>query len=193
MVVVTEGHSVVGTVTKLFDTYSWVTLITDPNSAVSAMVQESRAQGVVTGSYSRKLSIEFVAQGAAVKDGDVVITSAIGGLYPAGLVIGKVTDVGGTAQDLFKNGHGGAAGQPLPPGDRARADQLRADEPGDAMRYVLAVLLFWLVALVQTSVMPAFPVFGVVPNLVLALAVCWTVVRGQQEAMVVVPMAGVLP
>ena len=102
MVVVTEGHSVVGTVTKLFDSYSWVTLITDPNSAVSAMVQESRAQGVVTGSYSRKLSIEFVAQGASVKDGDVVITSAIGGLYPAGLVIGKVTDVGGNAQDLFK-------------------------------------------------------------------------------------------
>jgi rod shape-determining protein MreC len=102
MVVVTEGHSVVGTVTHLFDSYSWVTLVTDPNSAVSAMVQESRAQGVVTGSYSRKLSIEFVAQGAAVKDGDVVITSAIGGLYPAGLVIGKVTEVGGTAQDLFK-------------------------------------------------------------------------------------------
>jgi rod shape-determining protein MreC len=102
MVVVTEGHSVVGTVTHLFDSYSWVTLITDPNSAVSAMVQESRAQGVVTGSYSSKLSIEFVAQGAAVKDGDVVITSAIGGLYPPGLVIGKVTDVGGMAQDLFK-------------------------------------------------------------------------------------------
>ena len=59
------------------------------------------------------------------------------------------------------------------------------------MRYALAVPLFWLTAVVQTSVMPAFPVFGVVPNLVLALAVCWTVVRGQQEAMIVVPMAGV--
>jgi rod shape-determining protein MreC len=103
MVVVTEGHSVVGTVTTLFDSYSWVTLITDPNSAVSAMVQESRAQGVVSGSYARTLSIEFVDRGAPVKDGDVVITSAIGGLYPPGLVIGKVTEVGGTTQDLFKS------------------------------------------------------------------------------------------
>jgi rod shape-determining protein MreC len=102
MVVVTEGHSVVGTVTRMFDSYCWVTLITDPNSAISSMVQESRAQGVVSGSYSGKLSIDFVGQGAAVKDGDVVITSAIGGLYPAGLVIGKVTAVGGTSQDLFK-------------------------------------------------------------------------------------------
>ena len=47
MVVVTEGHSVVGTVTHIFDSYAWVTLITDPNSAISAMVQESRAHGVV--------------------------------------------------------------------------------------------------------------------------------------------------
>jgi len=58
------------------------------------------------------------------------------------------------------------------------------------MRYVLAIPLFWFTALVQTSVMPAFPVFGVVPNLVLALAVCWTVACGQREAMVIVPIAG---
>jgi len=58
------------------------------------------------------------------------------------------------------------------------------------MRYVLAFLLFTTAALIQTSFMPAFPVFGVVPNLVLALAVCWTVVRGQREAMIVVPVAG---
>ena len=58
------------------------------------------------------------------------------------------------------------------------------------MKYAVAALLLTTTALVQASFMPAFPVFGVVPNLVLALAVCWTVVRGQQEAMVVVPMAG---
>lgn len=60
------------------------------------------------------------------------------------------------------------------------------------MKYVAAALLLLLIALVQTSVMPAFPVFGVVPNLVLATAVCWTIVRGQDEAMVVVPMAGLI-
>lgn len=102
MVVVTEGHSLVGTVTQALDDYAWVTLITDPNSAVSAMVQESRAQGVVSGSYSRKLSIEFLSQAAAVKEGDVVISSALGGHYPAGLVIGRVIAVESTPQELFK-------------------------------------------------------------------------------------------
>jgi rod shape-determining protein MreC len=66
------------------------------------MIQETWAEGVVTGSYSRQLSIEFLAQGAAVNNGDSVITSAIGGLYPAGLVIGKVTAVQSTPQELFK-------------------------------------------------------------------------------------------
>jgi rod shape-determining protein MreC len=102
MVVVTEGHSLVGRITHVFDSYSWVTLITDPSSAVIAMVQESRAEGVVSGNYSGQLAIEFVAQAAAVKEGDSVITSTMGGRYPAGLMIGKVTAVGTTPQELFK-------------------------------------------------------------------------------------------
>lgn len=109
MIVVSEGHSLVGTVTAVLENHAWVTLITDPNSAVSAMVQESRAQGVVTGSYDHTLSIEFVSQGAAVNEGDIVLTSAIGGHYPAGLVIGEVTAVDSTPQELFKK----VAVQPL--------------------------------------------------------------------------------
>jgi rod shape-determining protein MreD len=59
------------------------------------------------------------------------------------------------------------------------------------VRYVVAVILFLVAALFQASFLPAFPIFGVVPNLVLVFAVCWTVIRGQQEAMIVVPIAGV--
>ena len=58
------------------------------------------------------------------------------------------------------------------------------------MRYVLAAVLLLFAALVQSSVLPYFPVLGVCPNLVLILIVCWTVVRGQKEAMVVVPIGG---
>ncbi len=102
MIVVTKGRSLVGTVTKTFDDYAWVTLITDPKSAVSAMVQESRAEGVVAGNYGGDLVMEFVGQGAAVKEGDFVITSGVGGGYPAGVVIGRVSSVKKTGQDLFQ-------------------------------------------------------------------------------------------
>ncbi len=103
MIVVTEGRSLVGTVTKTFSGYAWVTLITDPKSAVSAMVQESRAEGVVAGNYGGSLDMEFVGQGAVVKEGDFVITSGIGGGYPQGIVIGRVAQVANAEQDLFQN------------------------------------------------------------------------------------------
>lgn len=103
MIVVTEGRSLVGTVSKTFSGYAWVTLITDPKSAVSAMVQESRAEGVVAGDYGGSLNMEFVGQGAIVKQGDFVITSGIGGGYPPGIVIGRVSQVKNAEQDLFQS------------------------------------------------------------------------------------------
>jgi rod shape-determining protein MreC len=77
-------------------------LITDPKSAVSAIVQESRAEGVVAGNYDASLNMEFVGQGAAVKQGDFVITSGVGGGYPPNIVIGRVSTVQKTEQDLFQ-------------------------------------------------------------------------------------------
>lgn len=105
MIIVTEGRSLVGTVSKVFDDYAWVTLITDPKSAVSAMVQESRAEGVVAGNYGGELIMEFVGQGAAVKEGDFVLTSGVGGGYPPDVVIGRVSRVQKTEQDLFQAVH----------------------------------------------------------------------------------------
>lgn len=102
MIVVSEGRSLVGTITKVLDDYSWVMLITDPKSAVSAMVQESRAQGVVAGNYDGSLNMEFVGQGAAVKEGDFVITSGLGGGFPPGVTIGRVSHVETREQDLFQ-------------------------------------------------------------------------------------------
>jgi rod shape-determining protein MreC len=103
MIVVTEGRSLVGTVTKVLGDYAWVTLITDPKSAVSALVQESRAEGVVAGNYDGALNMEFVGQGAAVKQGDFVLTSGVGGGYPPGIVIGRVSTVQKNDQDLFQS------------------------------------------------------------------------------------------
>ena len=103
MAVVTEGGSLVGSITRVFDDYAWVTLITDPNSAVSAMIQESRAQGVVSGSYSRRLTMEFLRQAAVVHEGDMVLTSGIGGSFPPGLVIGRVSAVESSRQEIFKD------------------------------------------------------------------------------------------
>ena len=102
MPVVTEGSTLVGRITRVDAAHAWVTLITDVDSAVSSHVLESRALGIVSGGYSKRLSMEFVSQDATVKEGDTVVTSGLGGSYPPGLVIGKVTGVSGERQEFFR-------------------------------------------------------------------------------------------
>lgn len=94
--------SLVGTVTRALDNYAWVTLITDPGSAVNALVQESRAPGVVHGDLQRGLLLKMVPQDAKVEPGYLVITSGLGGNFPRALAIGAVTKVRGGTQELFK-------------------------------------------------------------------------------------------
>jgi rod shape-determining protein MreC len=102
MPVVTEGKTLVGTISEVNDGFSWVKLVTDVDSAVSSITLESRAQGVVSGGYNRKLTMEFVSQDSTVKEGDTVLTSGLGGTYPQGLVIGRVTGVTGSPQEVFR-------------------------------------------------------------------------------------------
>lgn len=105
MIVITRQGSFVGTVTRALDDVAWVTMITDPTAGVSAVIQSSRAQGVVVGSPDGTLTMEFVEDTADVKAGDLVLTSGISGLAPPGEVIGRVVDVQNPAQDLFQSVH----------------------------------------------------------------------------------------
>ncbi len=103
MVALTRQGSLVGSVSQVLHDVSWVTLITDPDSAVSARIQESRVQGVVVGAVDGTLTMEFVEETADVKEGDLVLTSGIGGRHPPGELIGQVVNVEQAAQDLFQS------------------------------------------------------------------------------------------
>jgi len=105
MVVLTKQGTLVGSVTEVLDGASWVTLITDPSSAVSALIQESHVQGLLAGEPDGTLTMEFVQETADVTEGDTVITSNLGGGYPDGEVIGRVVEVERTAQELFQSVH----------------------------------------------------------------------------------------
>ncbi len=102
MMVVGEGSALAGTITRALDNYSWVTLVTDPNSHINAVVQESDTKGVLSGRLGALPILELLPQGAPVKPGDLVVTSGLGGTFPSGLVIGRVVGVEGQLQDPFK-------------------------------------------------------------------------------------------
>jgi rod shape-determining protein MreC len=72
---------------------SKVQLLIDRNAAAGALVERSRAQGIVIGLGGDTLRMDFVAGTADVKIGDVIVTSGVDGIYPKGFVIGKVEQV----------------------------------------------------------------------------------------------------
>lgn len=100
MVVESAQGTLIGTVTKALDDTSFVRLVTDTQSRVNAKAVESSADGVVKGTPGRGLSFDL-AQGD-LKVGDIIVTSGLGGNYPEGLTIGRVSDVSGNSQDLFR-------------------------------------------------------------------------------------------
>lgn len=84
---------VVGRVILAGPRASKVQLIIDRNAAVGALIERSRAQGLVLGFGDNALQMEYVPGTADVKPGDLVVTSGIDGIYPKGFVIGTVAEV----------------------------------------------------------------------------------------------------
>jgi len=80
-----------------------VRLITDPNSGVAAMVQSTRAEGIVHGTLDGKLTLDFVSSETTVRAGDVVISSGMGGVYPKGLIVGEITRVRNAPSALYQD------------------------------------------------------------------------------------------
>lgn len=88
---VTDSMGVIGQVSAVGPTSSQVRLITDDRSSVSAMVQQSRAQGQAQGQGTDMLQLNLVRADQSVSVGDLVVTSGLDGVFPKGLLIGTVT------------------------------------------------------------------------------------------------------
>jgi rod shape-determining protein MreC len=103
MVAIAPSGALVGRIISVGPNHAWIMLLTDPNVAVSAVVQSSNANGLVSGDFGPKLNFALVPQGTEVKVGDMVVSAGIGGTVPPSLPIGKVSHVGGARQSVFKD------------------------------------------------------------------------------------------
>jgi rod shape-determining protein MreC len=70
-----------------------VQLLVDRNAAAGAIIERTRAQGVVVGGGDDRLRLEYVSEVFDVVTGDVVVTSGIDGIYPKGFIIGSIESV----------------------------------------------------------------------------------------------------
>lgn len=90
---VIDAGSVIGQIIECGPATSTVRLATDENSSIAAMVQTSRAQGMLVGSASGQLYLTLVSADISVEVGQTVVTSGLDGVFPKGLPLGRITGV----------------------------------------------------------------------------------------------------
>lgn len=107
---VIDNQGVVGQVTRVFPFTSEVTLLSDKEQAIPVQLLRNGLRSVAYGrGKSGNLELRFTAPNADIQVGDIVVTSGLDGVYPAGLAVAKVTQVENSAGGSF----GGVICQPL--------------------------------------------------------------------------------
>ncbi|HRW10488.1 MAG TPA: rod shape-determining protein MreC [Caldilineaceae bacterium] len=101
MPVLTE-QGLVGRISEVNNTTAKVLLITDDSSNVNAILQSSRLNGIVQGTPSGDLLMDFIPQGPVFSVGEVVLTSGIGLSFPRGIPIGRVLERRQRDIDIFQ-------------------------------------------------------------------------------------------
>jgi len=102
MPVVSSGAGLVGRVAQVGPRTAKVQLLTDPDSAVAALLQTSRVTGLVVGQPDGVLRMEYIPQEESINVGEIVLTSGLGGFVPKGLVVGQITEVQQVDYALFQ-------------------------------------------------------------------------------------------
>jgi rod shape-determining protein MreC len=90
-VVVPEG--IVGVVVEASAHYAKVLLLIDPNSSVDALVQRTRARGIVKGEGGGFCVFDYVLRKHEINVGDTVVSSGLDGVFPKGLRVGRISEV----------------------------------------------------------------------------------------------------
>jgi len=100
-VVIPDG--VVGQVIDASSHYSKVLLIIAQNSSADALVQRTRARGIIQGETAGRCTFKYVLRKHDVQVGDRVISSGLDEVFPKGLAIGQVLSVTKPDAGIFQD------------------------------------------------------------------------------------------
>lgn len=110
---VMDQFGVLGQVTRVYPLTSEVTLVTDKDAAVPVVNQRTQQRGVAYGApRHHAMELRFMASNADVQVGDVLKTSGLDGVYPAGMLVAKVVSVDRRADSAFARIHLQPVAQP---------------------------------------------------------------------------------
>ncbi len=99
---VVTAQGLVGRIDAVIANAARVQLINDAGSAVNVKLASGAIEAMLTGSLTGDISLEMVPQDVTLKPGDVILTSALGGIYPENILVGQVVSVRRMETELFQ-------------------------------------------------------------------------------------------
>lgn len=102
MTVIT-AQGLVGRISAVSAGAARVQLITDAGARVNVRLKESGAEAVLNGQLTGDLTLEMIPQAANVQAGELILTSGLGGNFPANILIGQVSGIRQRDFDIFQS------------------------------------------------------------------------------------------
>jgi rod shape-determining protein MreC len=99
---VVTNQGLVGRIDAVIADAARVQLITDPGSSVNVYLQNADTNAVLYGSVTGDVSLDLISQNVTIESGDLILTSGLGGGYPADLIIGQVVTLQSLEFELFQ-------------------------------------------------------------------------------------------
>jgi rod shape-determining protein MreC len=99
---VVTNQGLIGRVDAVIADAARVQLVTDPSSAVNVRLQNADTDAILIGSVTGDLGLEMISQDIEVQEGDVVLTSGLGGDYPPDLLVGQLLNLRKRDYELFQ-------------------------------------------------------------------------------------------
>lgn len=90
---VIDAYGVLGQIISTSLSSSRVLLITDQDHQLSVRIQRTGQRGILTGMGNDMINLEYIPAGASVIEGDILVTSGLGGVFPAGYPVAKIINV----------------------------------------------------------------------------------------------------
>lgn len=100
-VITTRGLA--GKIYSVKDNFSEVLLLQDPNFSVSVRLQDSRRQGVISGTGYKYCLLKYIPPEESVEKNDVVATSGLDGIFPSGIPVGIVSHINKKRGEFFQH------------------------------------------------------------------------------------------
>lgn len=102
---VVDGNAILGQIVMVNSNSARILLITDNSSAIASIAQSSRAQGITEGILNPavlKLRYALKVKELDINIGERILASGIDGVFPKGALVGVVSQVDNSSDDLFQ-------------------------------------------------------------------------------------------